>query len=164
MGGQASNATVPTLVQVFIEQLNDTSNMTLSINVYMMKFDISASQTRFETYFLVSNQSVSMYRDKFYSIPSIEIHCKLNRTNNTAIMPYEQIGTFSRIGLYIQELLLHRTVYSAGESHHPTIPGMQGINGGFSTISNIGTSSIPFLLLSLMAQGCLFQIPLEHHD
>ena len=157
IGGFVSNVTLPSPVNVMIEELNDTSNMTITINSYAMKFDLSSNQTRFETFFFDTQQSALMYRDKFYSLPAVEIHCKLNRTNNTAVMPYESIGTFSRIGLYIQELLAHRTVYGAAESHHPTIPGVQGINGGFSSISNLGTSSIP--MASFVTHGSGLLIP-----
>ena len=157
VGGQASNATAPSLVTVMIEQLNDTSNMTITVNSYLMKFDLSSNQTQFEKYFLDTVQTVTMYNDRFYSLPAVEIHCHLNRSNNTAVMPYESIDTFSRIGLYIQELLAHRTVYGAAESHHPTNPGSQGLNGGFSTISNLGTSSIP--MSSFVTHGSGLLIP-----
>ena len=155
IGGFVSNVTMPGPVNLFIEQLNTTSSLAILVKSYAMKWDLSSNKTRFEKYFLDSQQGVLLTRDKFYSLPAVEIHCKLNRTNNTAVMPYEQIGTFSRIGVYIQELLAHRTVYGAAESHHPTSPGMQGINGGFSTISNLGTTSIPFSSFVTHGSGLL---------
>ena len=46
---------------------------------------------------------------------------------------------FSRYGVYIQELM-HRTVYGTAETHFETKPGIVGNGGGFSMISNLGTT------------------------
>ena len=54
------------------------------------------------------------------------------------------MNPFARYGGYFQELTKHTTVFGSAEAHHRTDPGFQGISGGFSIISNIGTSSIPF--------------------
>ena len=57
---------------------------------------------------------------------------------------YELMNPFARYGGFFQELTKHTTVFGSAEAHHRTDPGFQGISGGFSIISNIGTSSIPF--------------------
>ena len=57
---------------------------------------------------------------------------------------YELMNPFARYGGYFQELTKHTTVFGSAEAHHRTDPGFQGISAGFSIISNVGTSSIPF--------------------
>lgn len=60
---------------------------------------------------------------------------KIHRTLNG----YETMEPFSRYGVYIQELM-HRTVYGTAETHFETKPGIVGNGGGFSMISNLGTT------------------------
>lgn len=62
---------------------------------------------------------------------------------------------YNRIGVYIQELMRHRTVYGSAECHHVKDPGVQSINGGFSMLSNIGTCAVPFASLVTHGSGLL---------
>ena len=57
---------------------------------------------------------------------------------------YELMNPYARYGGYFQELTIHTTVWASAEAHHRTDPGFQSQYSGFSLISNIGTSSIPF--------------------
>ena len=59
---------------------------------------------------------------------------------------------FSRYGIYIQELN-HRYVFGTAETHFQTKPGIVGNAGGFSMISNLGTSSIPFIEYVTVGKG-----------
>ena len=54
-----------------------------------------------------------------------------------------------------KELLNHRTVYASTEVHNPRDPGLVAINGGFSTISNVGESSIPYKEFVMTGSGLL---------
>ena len=122
-------------------------NVNLTITIEQMTYDISKPPL-YETYKEVSNE---IYEFKFasaWSYPAIEIKSTLNRTFNG----YETMEPFSRYGVYIQELE-HRTVYGTAETHHQTKPGIVGNGGGFSMISNLGTSSIPFIEYVTVGKG-----------
>ena len=57
---------------------------------------------------------------------------------------YELMNPFARYGGYFQELTKHTAVYASAEAHHVKRPGFQSASSGFSLLSNIGTSSVPF--------------------
>jgi len=58
--------------------------------------------------------------------------------------PYELREPFVRIGIYEQELMSHRAVYGADEFHPISEPSVVTDQGGFSTFTHVGTSSVPF--------------------
>jgi hypothetical protein len=157
VGGHASNATLPSAVEIMFEELTTTTNFPIIAQTYEMKFDLSMPESKFEKYLFRFEQTLTFKRDRFFRMPAVEIHCKLNRRNETTIFPYELMDPYSRIGVYIQELEKHRTVYGFAESHHVTKPGVQSVNAGFSMLSNLGTSSIPFA--SFVSHGPGLLIP-----
>ena len=121
----------------------------LNIILEEMKYDISYPPD-YEIYSKVPNMEG---KKKFefksaWSYPALEIKTKLNRTLNG----YETMEPFSRYGVYIQELN-HRTVYGTAETHHQTKPGIVGNGVGFSMISNLGISSIPFIEYLTVGKG-----------
>eukprot|EP01022_Parablepharisma_sp_SALTPOND_P019390 TRINITY_DN3300_c0_g1_i1.p1 TRINITY_DN3300_c0_g1~~TRINITY_DN3300_c0_g1_i1.p1 ORF type:complete len:2552 (-),score=197.78 TRINITY_DN3300_c0_g1_i1:2042-9544(-) len=154
-GGHASNVSMPGKVDIVIEELNTKENVYVSVNAYEMKYDMSMPKERFEKYIYRKSQTATMKIDRFYSLPAVEMHSKLNRRNDTSIFPYEYIDHYSRIGVYIQELQKHRTVYGSAESHHVKDPGMQTINPGLAMVSNLGTCSVPFASFVTHGPGLL---------
>ena len=114
-----------------------------------MKFDISKPPD-YETYSKIASGSGKKDFEyiSVFSYPAIQIKTKLNRTLNG----YETLEPFSRYGVYTQEIF-HRTVYSYAETHLETDPGAVGRGDGFSLISNLGTSSIPFIEYMTVGTG-----------
>lgn len=148
---------LPSYLGVLFEELNTTDNITAGLKIYQMKYDISSAATNYETYILSSNSSINLTYGAFFSLPALEVHVKVNRTNSTHMLPYEQMDPYTRFGVYIQELKAHRTVWASAESHHTSNPGVQAINAGFSMISNLGISSIPYA--QFMTTGKALLIP-----
>ena len=140
-------------IKMNIENLLDKNNkeinntVTLTMNIYEMKYDISFPPL-YEQYYHISNKSEKFIYTTAWSYPAVEIKSKLNRTLNG----YETMEPFSRYGIYIQEIN-HRTVYGTAETHFETKPGIVGNGAGFSMISNLGISSIPFIEYVTVGKG-----------
>ena len=140
-------------IKMNIENLQDSSskvvdkNVNLTLKIEEMKYDISFPDT-YERYYDVSENQYEFSFESAWSYPALELKAKLDRTLNG----YETIEPFSRYGVYIQELE-HRTVYGTAETHFQTKPGIVGNGIGFSLISNLGTSSIPFIEYLTVGRG-----------
>ncbi len=92
-------------------------------------------------------QEMTLSSKPFFSLPCLVMKFRLHRGNEedeSYFQRYEYFEPFVRYGVYIQELLRHRTVYGYTENHPVSDPGLVVRSGGFSTFSNIGASSIPF--------------------
>ena len=50
---------------------------------------------------------------------------------------YELLAPYTRYGVFMQELIGHRTVYAHTEIHNVKDPGLVSNSPGFSLISNI---------------------------
>ena len=135
-------------IKINIENLATKENLKLNIIIEEMKYDISYKVGNYERYSFVSKKEYDFTYASAWSYPALEIKSKLNRTLNG----YETMEPFSRYGVYIQELM-HRTVYGTLETHFETKPGIVGNGGGFSMISNLGTSSIPFIEYVTVGKG-----------
>ena len=127
------------LIMINIENLDSHQNETFNLILEDMTFDISYPPT-YEQYKKILNKSMTFEYISQFSCPALEIKASLNRSLNG----YETLEPFNRYGVYAQELY-HRTLYSPPETHHQTDPGVQGNGSGFSFMTNLGTSSIPFL-------------------
>lgn len=134
-------------LEINIENINSNKNLTFKIELYEMKYDIS-SPPDYERYTKVTEENYIFTFQSAWSFPALQIRAKLNRTLNG----YETMEPFSRYGVYIQELN-HRTVWGTLESHQQTGPGLVGSTGAFSMISNLGTSSIPFIEYLTVGKG-----------
>jgi len=134
----------PSSISIMAEQFSIVTNFSVEVRIWEMKYDISAKELNYERYTLRETRTETFVRDKFFRLPALEIHIKLNRTGDTSMRSYELMEPFARYGVYIQELEKHRTVYGILESHHVSDPGIQSINAGFAMISNIGISPVPF--------------------
>jgi len=146
----------PSSLSVTLEGLENAGDFFLAnMEIYEVKYDVSSAETDFENYFWRENRTMNFTKDRFFSLPSLEIHVKLKRGNSTSMKAYELLEPFARFGVYIQELEKHRTIWGSAESHHVSDPGLQVENGGFATISNIGISSIPFLEYLTVGKGQL---------
>ena len=134
-------------LEINIEKISKTDNININICLEELKYDISFPPT-YERYYFVSNEKKTFSSITAWSYPALEIRAKLNRTLNG----YETLEPFSRYGVYIQELN-HRTVYGYLESHQEKNPGLVANGAGFSLISNLGTSSIPFIEYLTVGKG-----------
>ena len=132
-------------LKINIENLQDkdkkriTTNVQLTMDIEEMKYDISLPPD-YESYTTFSSEKMTFEFKSAWSLPALEIKSNLGRKING----YETMETFTRFGLYIQEIN-HRTVYGTGETHFERDPGIVANGAGFSLISNIGTSSVPFI-------------------
>ena len=139
---------LPSKCEAYLEHLNSNTNLTVTVKIHELKYDFSS--TSLETYYLRDTKDLTAEYKSFYSFPCLYLENKLKRKSTFAeeesrdMYEYELMNPFARYGGYFQELTKHTTVFGSAEAHHRTDPGFQGISGGFSTISNIGTSSIPF--------------------
>ena len=132
-----------------IENLNNQNkpaNFTFTLEE--LKFDISDPSNNYEKYIKILSENMTFNYISVFRYPALQIKATLNRTLNG----YEALEPFSRYGLYVQELG-HRTLYGYGETHHETDPGAQGNGFGFSFISNLGISSIPFIEYMSVGKG-----------
>ena len=134
--------------QVYLENLNKEENITVEMKISQLKFDFSSKT--FESLTLKSTEEVTAIYKAFWSLPCLYLENKLYRTNkstkisSTKMYEYELMNPYARYGGYFQELTRHTTVWASAEAHHRSDPGFQSQYSGFSLISNIGTSSIPF--------------------
>ena len=135
-------------LEINIENMPIQKEENLNIKLEELKYDISYRENNYERYYLVSQGQYKFKYQSAWSYPALEIRSKLNRTLNG----YETMEPFSRYGVYIQELN-HRTVYGTAEAHQQTSPGLVGNGIGFSLISNLGTSSIPFIEYLTVGKG-----------
>eukprot|EP01022_Parablepharisma_sp_SALTPOND_P014384 TRINITY_DN1949_c0_g1_i5.p1 TRINITY_DN1949_c0_g1~~TRINITY_DN1949_c0_g1_i5.p1 ORF type:complete len:1905 (-),score=154.15 TRINITY_DN1949_c0_g1_i5:5307-11021(-) len=159
----------PSLIGFMIEELNTLEDVQATLTLYEMKYDLSAPEVNFQKYMHRLDKTITLRRDRFFSLPAVEVRVKVNRFNKTNILPYELLSPYTRFGVYIQELKRHRTVWWTVECHHVTDPGAQGTSPSFSIISNVGISSIPFV--EYVTTGAAQLIPsapstsrLEWHD
>ena len=138
----------PSKCKVFIENLNKKENFDVTIKIYDFKYDFS--KENIEAYEEQKTKEVTASYIPFFSLPCLYIENKLTRTNEFSneefheMSEYELMDPFARYGGYFQELTKHTSVYGSAEAHHVKRPGFQSTSGGFSLLSNIGTSSIPF--------------------
>ena len=123
-----------------IENIKSTITLKLNVKLYEIKYDISFPPT-YEHYIEIRNENLDFNYVSVFSYPALELKTKLNRTLNGL----ETMEPFSRYGVYIQELIAHRYIFGIEETHHQNHPGLTGNSLGFSSISNLGISSIPFL-------------------
>ena len=133
-------------VDLNIENLTTTENITANIKLYELKYDFTKKDNDFEDYILVEsfiNELTLMYQ-KFWSLPCLVINNKFIRNDTNEIKEYELIDPYARYTLYYQELLKHRTVFTSSLSNHPSNPGLQTPYSSYGLISNIGIVSIPF--------------------
>eukprot|EP00830_Metopus_es_P013292 TRINITY_DN3208_c0_g1_i5.p1 TRINITY_DN3208_c0_g1~~TRINITY_DN3208_c0_g1_i5.p1 ORF type:complete len:1569 (-),score=239.63 TRINITY_DN3208_c0_g1_i5:13-4719(-) len=135
----------PSLIGIMFEELSSAVDISATLRISELKYDISAPELNYERFTLREEKSIVLLKDRFLSLPAAELHVKINRRNCTDIFPYELLEPYTRIGVHFQELLKHRTIWGSAESHHVSDPGVQAINAAFSLISAIGISSIPFV-------------------
>ena len=139
-------------LRINIENLNSEKEEKFGFVVEEMSFDLS-SPPEYEIYNQVIPEKGKVETKTFeyisvFSYPALQLKTTLDRELNG----FETLEPFSRYGCYFQELG-HRTVYGTMESHHESDAGVQGNGGGFSLISNLGISSIPFIEYMNVGKG-----------
>ena len=132
-------------VELNIENLTSTENITATIELYALKYDLSKKENNYEDYLKVDSFITEnvLYYQKFWSLPCLVIENKFERNESNTIKEYELLDPYSRFTLYYQELG-HRTVFANSLSNQITNPGLQTPYGSYGLISNIGIVSIPF--------------------
>ena len=144
------NYGLPSKCEAYLENLDSNTDITVTLKIYELKYDFSSKNL--ESYYPVNSATTDLtatYKS-FYSFPCLYLENKLSRKSSFAeeesrdMYEYELMNPFARYGGYFQELTKHTTVFGSAEAHHRVDPGFQGISAGFSIISNVGTSSIPF--------------------
>ena len=121
-----------------------------------MKYDITNKANNYETYIKINSFPADYIAEYacYYSLPAVVLHNHMDREGNNTIREYELLNPYARYGIYFQELLKHRTIWASPEAHHVSDPGLQAINSGFATISNIGISSIPYVEYVTHGSSC----------
>ncbi len=137
----------PDIMQVNFEDLDTDRDFDLKVELKSLEYDIGNGENM-EIYKNAEfTDNMQMQKKPFLRMPSLILKFRLNRGENedeSYFKRYENMEPFIRYGVYIQELLKHRTVYGFAENHPVRDPGLVLRSGGFSTFSNIGASSIPF--------------------
>ena len=155
----------PSKLEIDLEGINHERNFTVDVVLYEMKYDVTSPETNYEIYNLISEtlfpKTYTAAYIPFFRLPALTVHNHMNRNNATTIREYELLQPYARYGIYFQELLRHRTIWGSAEAHHVTDPGLQAINGGFSVLSNVGISSIPFV--EYVTHGTGLVIPAGTH-
>ena len=135
------------VIIVNIENLDSHAAENFEVTLEDMNFDLSYPP-EYERYKKIYTEKKTFEYITAFSLPAVEIKSTLNRTLNG----YETLEPFNRIGCYFQELG-HREVYGYGETHHERIPGVQSVHFTLSVLSNLGTSSIPFIEYMTVGAG-----------
>ena len=133
-------------IELNIENLTTTENITATIELYDLKYDLSKRESNFEDYVKVESfktEHILSYQ-KFWSLPCLIIENKFERNESSIIAEYELLDPYARYTLYYQELLKHRAVYCNSLSSQFSQPGLQTPYSSYDLISNIGIVSIPF--------------------
>ena len=130
-----------------IENLNSEKDEPFDMTIEELTFDIS-NPPDFEIYTKIDSGKKEFKYISAFSFPAIQIKTQLNRTLNG----YETLEPFSRYGVYTQEIY-HRTVFGIIQSNHESDPAVQSPGLGFSFISNLGISSIPFIEYMTVGKG-----------
>ena len=151
----------PSLCEIYLEEIvkkSDNSyvrdtDFTMNLILEELKYDLNNKESNYEDYTIVDYQDKVITSEKnkvkatygfFWSFPALCIETKMKRDEKGKINEYELLNPYSRIGIYLQELMKHRTIWAAAEAHHVSDPGLQTINPGLAQLSSIGISFIPF--------------------
>ena len=133
-------------IGINIENLASKKSLELGLTIEEMIYDISIPER--EKYEKVDSYTKEFKYTSAFSYPALEMKTKLDRDLNG----YETMEPFSRYGTYSQDIE-HRYIWGTAETHHQTRPGVTGSTGGFSIISNLGISSIPFIEYMTVGKG-----------
>jgi len=136
----------PSHLQIFLEGISSPNNITSSMDLYSLVYDIGDPANSYERWYdvkTVTGQTVKFAQTRALSLPAAKLTFRLP-WENSVMKPYEFLEPFVRYGLYEQELLQHRAVHGSAEFHPINEPCLVTRNGGFSTFTHVGTSSVPF--------------------
>ena len=154
----------PSLCEVYLENLihfgNKSSVIDVDFNVTIkleqLKYNLNSPSTQYEEYNEeIYNDTINKenyinaskaFYGYYWSLPALYMENKLTRGKDDShrLREYEFMTPYARYGVYMQELMIHGTIWGQLEAHHVTDPGLQTINGGFALISAVGISFIPF--------------------
>ena len=161
----------PSQLQINLEDLVYTpatapSTFSATATLQQLVYDLSSPPT-FETFTAVPlyTQKVPFLKLLALRLPAVKLSFQYSRTpssstplspssllnpfagksaNLSYLLGYEDDTPFVRYGVYTQELMAHRTVYGSQQINPVTDTGLVTVSGGFSYITNLGQSSIPF--------------------
>ena len=167
------NSGAPSQLQVFIEGLTCTAGASSTsttfnsaVSLQELIYDLTAPPT-FQTFQPVPSFTTTLAFTQQLSLilPAVRLEFEYSRTpdpvtplspspllnpiagdtgNVSYLLAYEDDQPFVRYGVYTQELMAHRTVYGSQQFNPVSDTGMVTVNGGFSYITTIGESSIPY--------------------
>ncbi|KAH3732381.1 hypothetical protein Pelo_16786 [Pelomyxa schiedti] len=122
------------------------TTVSCTMDLYSLVYDIADPAHGYERWYdlhTVSGQAVQFTKTRALSLPAAVLSFVLPWTDSI-MQPYEFLEPFVRYGLYEQELYKHRAVHGSAEIHPINEPCLVTRNGGFSTFTHVGTSSVPF--------------------
>jgi len=153
-------------LQIFFEgtkwvtKQEESPSHNVNMDLYEMHYDIAKPQDNYEDW---SSKTISGSVQTFVvklalSMPALRLQFAINDDLEQSFMnPYELREPLIRYGLYEQELVAHRAVHGSAEFHPKSEPSLVTKNGGFSTFTHVGTSSVPFR--EYVSTGTSLQIP-----
>ncbi|KAJ5079220.1 hypothetical protein M0811_04241 [Anaeramoeba ignava] len=133
-------------MEVNIENITTSASFNITMAIWSLVYDLEQPAPH-ETYNYNQTLQIELVQRPCLSFPALKLAFKLRRgqyENESYINPYEFLEPFVRFGIFLQELRAHRTIWGSLEVHPVSDPGLVGRSGGFSTITHVGTSSIPF--------------------
>ena len=163
----------PSQLQVNLENLVWTgegfpgSSFDAQLSLEQLLYDLTSPPT-FETFVAVPSfaQALTFHSQLSLRLPAVRLSFVLNRqyypwtplSPSPLLQPFgraqgsgvsfllgdEDDQPYTRYGIYTQELLSHRTVYGSAQIDPVVDTGAVTSNSGFSYITHIGESSIPF--------------------
>ena len=133
-------------IGINIENISNKKDLNFKLEIQSMTYDISIPE--YEKYDKGTPFNQLFKYTTAFSYPALEVKTKLNRDLNG----YETMEPFSRYGTYSQDIE-HRYIYGTAEVHNEKKPGVVGRTVGFAIISNLGTSSIPFIEYVTVGKG-----------
>jgi len=153
-------------LQIFFENTKwaakgiDSTPRTVKMDVFEMRYDIGKPEQQFEdwSHKTVSGSSQTFSIRPAFNMPAIKLQFAINDDVEKSFMnPYELREPLIRYSMYEQELIAHRAVHGSLEFHPKTEPCIVTRNGGFSTFTHVGTSSVPYR--EYVSTGTSLQIP-----
>ncbi|NTU98874.1 hypothetical protein HGA64_02620, partial [Candidatus Falkowbacteria bacterium] len=137
----------PDVLRLNLEELDTENTINITSSLSKLDYDLGRTDSMAVYTPVTFTSSLSLSKKPFLRLPSLIMKFRLKRgaqADQSYFQKYESFEPFVRYGVYIQELVSHRTVYAYTENHPVSDPGLVLANGSFSTFSNIGASSIPF--------------------
>jgi len=143
----------PSHLQIYFEDTKwlsaglNSPKRNVRLDVYELHYDLGKPENGYEDWSIrsITNRQVEFTVNGTLKMPALRLQFVINGDLEESFMnPYELREPLVRYSLYEQEILAHRAVYGSAEFHPKSEPSLVTRNGGFSTFTHVGTSSVPF--------------------